>query len=191
MHCRYCASEEPDRTRYWESGGIRREMLIFNYNTNPGRCFFPSGRGEEGFDAAQTIRFTHVKSGFVVDVHNCFEQDELLFKAAGVAPQTTRDIEVFTRFFKQVIREKETRGRQPGQKDATPRFRPLTTSAAKNKKKILAAIHKLGTEPVYRKDVARVIGIGVTTLRHWVKDIGMETEEEWDDFVAEGLRARF
>jgi hypothetical protein len=36
---------------------------------------------------------------FLYENHDCFEQDKILFKAAGAAPQTTDQIEDFCDFF--------------------------------------------------------------------------------------------
>lgn len=127
MRCRYCAGEEPDMTEEVESSsrfeGISIETFRFEYpeifERAYERAYWPSftnyGLGREVicFIATQAARFTHNKSGFVVEVHTCFEQDKTLFKAAGVSPQTTREIKVFTDFFNLVIREEETRGRKP------------------------------------------------------------------------------
>jgi hypothetical protein len=77
----------------------------------------------------------------------------------------------------------KARGRGVGKKDAKPRQRRKTTDTRRHKQQILAAMRGLKREPLYRKDVARAIGIGETTLRAWIADI----EEEWDDLVAEAL----
>ncbi len=118
MKCRYCAGEEPDKIEEFSTWkGIKGEFLIFKYPDKVGRAYqIFTGRGIGGgivvCAAWQTQRLTHIKSGIVIEIHDCFEQDDIFFKATGKAPQTTDEIEIFTDFFKQVIREKEARGRK-------------------------------------------------------------------------------
>src|SRR5262245_65322787 len=117
MQCRYCAGEWPDESQEFDVieqlKGITGEFLIYHYPEKFDYVYewtYWLSSTNPLFEAKQTARFTHHKSGFVVEKHLCFERKQILFRASGVAPQNTRDIEGFTGFFSQVIRDTETAG---------------------------------------------------------------------------------
>jgi len=196
MRCRYCARplQKPDYVKKVQSlrkalDGIQAEFLMFDYEESFEQVAGPSVVGRDsdgnvtGFTAAQCVLYTHIKNGWQVAVHPCFKKGGIIFRAKGAATKPN-DAEAFADFFKLVMRDGETRGRRAGQKDVKPRWRRETTDTARHRQEILVAIRKIGREPVYRKDVARAIGVRAATLRDWVTEIG----EEWDDLVNEALR---
>jgi hypothetical protein len=196
MRCRYCARplQKPDYVKKVQSlrkalDGIQAEFLMFDYEESFEQVAGPSVVGRDsdgnvtGFTAAQCALYTHIKNGWQVAVHPCFKKGGIIFRAKGAATKPN-DAEAFADFFKLVMRDGETRGRRAGQKDVKPRWRRETTDTARHRQEILVAIRKIGREPVYRKDVARAIGVRAATLRDWVTEIG----EEWDDLVNEALR---
>ena len=201
MRCRYCAGEKPDEVEEISLRtalkGIKGEFLIYHYEEAFDRAYYPSGVAFDSkrvwfdakgavidFAAKQCIRYTHTKNKWRVTVHPCPEKDKTIFHATGGVSSIPGFLKAFTDFFNAVMRDGETRGRRAGQKDVKPRWRRETTDTARHRQEILVAIRKIGREPVYRKDVARAIGVRSATLRDWVTEIG----EEWDDLVNEALR---
>jgi hypothetical protein len=94
MQCRFCANEKVDyRVKILSLrkalSGIRAEFLMFNYSETFDRTAGPciTERDSEGnvtgFTAAQCVRYTHIKNGWQVIVHPCFEKDKIIFRAQG------------------------------------------------------------------------------------------------------------
>jgi hypothetical protein len=177
--CAVCAGRAPDATEAMEEyQGIQEEELWFRYA--------PAVQTEFRRVAGaipQAHRLTDSKSGIVIELHHCFDEERLVFQVRGGMPQTESEKVHLESLLRYAFRLRETRGRKAGQIDTTPRRRRRTTSADDHKAKILAAISELRKEPIYRKDVARVIGIREATLRDWIKEIG----EEWDALISEAL----
>jgi|SRR5262245_15508048 len=124
MQCRYCANEPADYRKKIPSlsrrlRGIKAELLMFNYEESfeqvAGPCI--TGRDTEGnvtgFTATQCVLYTHIKNGWQVAVHPCFEKGGIIFRAKGAATKPN-DAEAFADFFKLVMRDGETRGRKGG-----------------------------------------------------------------------------
>jgi hypothetical protein len=169
-----------------ERRGIHQEQLWFKYGgVIQTDILHTTGGGMTV--VAQAQRLTDSKSGIVVDLHYCFDEERLVFQARGGIPQTDDEKARLESLLRYTFRLQETRGRKAGQADTTPRRRRRTTSADDHKAKILAAISELREEPIYRKDVARVIGVREATLRDWIKEIAKELGEEWDDLISEAL----
>jgi hypothetical protein len=192
--CAVCAGAKPVKSEKHidHKYGITQETQLFKY---PGvintEILHPIIEDEPVLHAiiggatvvAQLEKLTDNESEIVVDLHYCFDQERLIFQARGGMPTTDGERERLDFLLGYAFRLRETRGRKVGQIDTTPRRRRRTTSADDHKAKILAAISELRKEPIYRKDVARVIGIREATLRDWIKEIG----EEWDALISEAL----
>jgi hypothetical protein len=84
MQCRYCASEQSDYKKKILSlrkalKGIQAEFWMFNYSESFERVAWPSIASLDsegnitGFTATQCVLYRHVKTGWRVLIHPCFE----------------------------------------------------------------------------------------------------------------------
>jgi hypothetical protein len=94
MRCRFCARprEKPDYVKKIQRlrtalKGIQAGLFMYEYPerfdqvAGPYITMHDSEGNVTGFTATQCVRYTHIKNGWQVTVHPCFEKGKTIFLA--------------------------------------------------------------------------------------------------------------
>jgi hypothetical protein len=113
MECSVCLGKTPKRVDdFGEHEGIRRELLWFQYGGKVQSIFRHIASESTSF-VAQTHRLIDLKTGYVVEIHDCFKQGKLVFRADGELPFTDDETDQLVHLLKYAFRLTETRGQKP------------------------------------------------------------------------------